>query len=202
MSLAAPRAHTEASGPAHAHPGEEAAAWVAGRAVAVSELERRLAKLRASDRACVLPASGTREARQLRRWMAQVMVVEQLCVDELARRGVDWSDDEPPGMPSRTDAVALGSIAAAAWSGHPAVRRAALEVTRDVRLGQAAVESAQRFGQTEDGGLAWSLDELLASARLDAFSRWLARVQHERVTLVPGLEHPGDSSQPDNLHRH
>ncbi len=69
-------------------------------------------------------------------------------------------------------------------------------------LGDEAVEAAHRLGRNESGGLTWSLEELLDAARLDAFSRWLALAQHERVQLVPGLEHPGDSSQPDNLHRH
>ncbi len=43
---------------------------------------------------------------------------------------------------------------------------------------------------------------LLASARLEAFARWLAHATHERVRLEEGYEHPGDASQPDNLHEH
>lgn len=181
---------------------QEVAGWVNGRPLPGVDLEARMARLYASDRAGVLPAVDTREGRQLRRWVAQVLIVEQLCVDELSDRGVDWTGDEPAEMPTRTDAVALGSIVAAAWSGHPAVRRAALVLTGEVRLSPGALESAQRVGVTEAGGLAWTLDELLASARMDAFSRWLVRATHERVTLVRGLEHPGDSRQPDNLHRH
>ncbi len=183
-------------------PLDRVAAWVNGRPVPVEELDLRLARLRADDRACVLPAENTREARQLRRWVTQVMIVERLCVDELAERGIDWRGEPPPGMPSRTDAVALGSIVAAAWSGHAAVRTAALEVTRDVRLPSATIERATRLGATDTGDPAWSMEELLVSSRLDEFSRWLAGALHERVELVPGLEHPGDSSQPDNLHRH
>lgn len=183
-------------------PAPDVAAWVGGRAIPLAELDRRLDRLRASDRACVLPNEQTREGRQLRRWVAQVLVVEQLCVDELAARGLGWTGDDLPAVPSRTDAVALGSIVAAAWSGHPAVRRAAQELTRAVRLPPAALAAAGRVGTTDTGDLVWGLDELLAAARLDNFSRWLARAVHERVVLVPGLEHPGDSSQPDNLHRH
>ncbi len=178
------------------------AAWVSGEPVPVAEVEHRLARLRASDRACVLPQADSREGRQLRRWVTQVVVVEQLCVAELAARGLDWQRDEPPGMPSRSEAVALGSVAAAAWTGHPAVRRALLVLTEDVRLPDSVGADAARLGATTAGAMVWSLDELLASARMDAFSRWLARVCHERVRLAPGYEHPGDSSQPDNLHRH
>ena len=42
----------------------------------------------------------------------------------------------------------------------------------------------------------------MASARMEAFARWLARATHERVRLEEGYEHPGDASQPDNLHEH
>lgn len=181
---------------------DEVAAWVCGRPLPMVEVDSRMAGLRASDRACVLPGADTREGRQLRRWVAHVLIVEQLCAAELTTRGVDWTGEEPPGMPSRADAVALGSIVAAAWSANPAVRRAALVLTEDLRLSVRAVESAGRVGLTDAGSPVWSLDELLTSARMDAFSRWLARATHQRVRLVPGLEHPGDSRQPDNLHRH
>lgn len=190
----------------HRHPDvpdqQAVAGWVNGRPLPAVELEARMTRLHASDRACVLPAVHTREGRQLRRWVMQVLIIEQICVDELSDRGVDWTGEEPAGMPTRTDAVALGSIVAAAWSGHPAVRRAARVLTEDVHLSPGALESVRRVGVTDAGDLAWTLDELLASTRMDAFSRWLARATHERVTLVPGLEHPGDSRQPDNLHRH
>lgn len=43
---------------------------------------------------------------------------------------------------------------------------------------------------------------LLECARRIAFVRWLDRARAERLTLVPGLEHPGDPAQPDNHHRH
>ncbi|MCU7821007.1 hypothetical protein [Kitasatospora sp. DSM 101779] len=42
----------------------------------------------------------------------------------------------------------------------------------------------------------------LAPARRLAFVRWLDHARAHRLTLVPGLEHPGDPSQPDNHHRH
>ncbi|MFD0327376.1 hypothetical protein ACFQZC_02000 [Streptacidiphilus monticola] len=42
----------------------------------------------------------------------------------------------------------------------------------------------------------------LPRARRAAFVRWLDRARAERLTLVPGLEHPGDPNQPDNHHQH
>ncbi|MFD5082447.1 hypothetical protein ACFWOG_07385 [Kitasatospora sp. NPDC058406] len=43
---------------------------------------------------------------------------------------------------------------------------------------------------------------VLAAVRRAAFVRWLDHARATRLTLVPGLEHPGDPAQPDNHHRH
>ena len=59
------------------------AAWVDGNPIDVAEVEDRLARLRANDRAGSLPVADSREGRQLRRWVAQVLVVERLCADFL-----------------------------------------------------------------------------------------------------------------------
>lgn len=40
------------------------------------------------------------------------------------------------------------------------------------------------------------------AARRAAFVRWLDHERARRLTLVEGLEHPGDPAQPDNHHRH
>lgn len=178
------------------------AAWVDGQPLDAADVDARLTRLRAADRAGVLPVDGTREGRQLRRWVAQVLVVERLCAAEVAARGAGCSGENPPGPPSDTDAVALGSIVAAAWAAHPAVRQTLLAVTEAVHLGPDVLAHAQRLAVTPAGTAVWSAEELLASARTKAFSRWLARALDERVRLVPGYEHPGDSSQPDHLHRH
>ncbi|MBD0695286.1 hypothetical protein [Streptomyces sp. CBMA123] len=43
---------------------------------------------------------------------------------------------------------------------------------------------------------------LREAARRTEFVRWLDYQRAQRLTLVPGLEHPGDPAQPDNHHRH
>ncbi|MFJ9773583.1 hypothetical protein ACIRVF_20445 [Kitasatospora sp. NPDC101157] len=43
---------------------------------------------------------------------------------------------------------------------------------------------------------------LREAARRAAFVRWLDGARAQRLTLVEGLEHPGDPAQPDNHHRH
>jgi [acyl-carrier-protein] S-malonyltransferase len=171
------------------------AAWVDGQPLDAAEIDARLARLRELDRARALPHPHTREGRQLRRWVAQVAVVERLCENEIGSREV-----APLAVSARADAAALGSIVAAAWANSVTVRQAAGLVTEDVSLSNGA--EAARLAATDDGGAAWSAEQLLVSARLEAFARWLARATHERVRLEEGYEHPGDASQPDNLHEH
>jgi [acyl-carrier-protein] S-malonyltransferase len=203
-------------------------------------LDERLAALRAGDKACVLPRPDSREGRQLTRWVAQVIITEQLCVNELRWRanvapatanfgpetagvvpatahvasgtagvgptaGVVGETQTPPLDVST--AVAVGSITAAALAGSEAVRRVAAVVSADVRIPAAQLAYAADVLGVEppaDAGVpvaGWHA-ELVQSARLEAFARWLNRAMYERVQLVHGLEHPGDSNQPDNLHRH
>jgi [acyl-carrier-protein] S-malonyltransferase len=205
-------------------------AYLNGEPVARELLDERLAVLRAGDAACVLPRPDSREGRQLTRWVAQVVLTEQLCLDELHRRAnaVPRPHDAAPptsggardvapeaGSPGSVDpdpigvatAVAVGSITAAALAGSEAVRRVAALVTADVRIpAEQLAYAADVLGEEPpaDPGVpvaGWHR-ELLQSARLEAFARWLNAAMYERVQLVRGLEHPGDSNQPDNLHRH
>lgn len=179
------------------------AAWVGDQPVLVEEVDARLNRLRDRDRTMSLPRADSREGRQLRRWVTQVAVVERLCVDALAAHPPAATGiPDAGGAPSRAEAAALGSIVAAAWANEPAVRRAAATVTAHVTLSPAERERAGRLAAGPDGRPVWSDDALLASARMEAFSRWLAAATHDRVRRTPGYEHPGDSSQPDNVHQH
>ena len=109
------------------------AAWVDGEPIDAADIDERLRRLRSRDRARSLPAAESREGRQLRRWVAQVAVVERLCEHALAEScsephgapAPDTTNDPWSGTPSRADAAALGSIVAAAWTDNPAVARAA-----------------------------------------------------------------------------
>jgi [acyl-carrier-protein] S-malonyltransferase len=200
-------------------------AYLNGEPVPRELLDDRLAVLRAGDATCVLPRPDSREGRQLTRWVAQVVLTEQLCLDELRRRAdaVPGTSSEPAagsgdpaqrgdraGEPDAIDvstAIAVGSITAAALAGSEAVRRVAAIVTSDVRISAKQLAyAADVLGQEPPADPAVAVAdwhrELLQSARLEAFARWLNAAMHDRVQLIHGLEHPGDSSQPDNLHRH
>ncbi|GAB2660708.1 DUF7158 domain-containing protein [Kribbella swartbergensis] len=209
--------HGHRHGHGHGHGGEslapaappEVMAYLNGEPVPRALLDERLAVLRAGDAACVLPRPDSREGRQLTRWVAQVVITEQLCLDELRRRGTptgERAESEPEAIDVAT-AIAVGSITAAALAGSDAVRRVAALVSADVRIpAEQLAYAADVLGEEPpaDPGVpvaGWHR-ELLQSARLEAFARWLNAAMHERVQLVRGLEHPGDSNQPDNLHRH
>jgi [acyl-carrier-protein] S-malonyltransferase len=194
------------------HAPADVLAYLNGEPVPRELLDERLAALRAGDAACVLPRPDSREGRQLTRWVAQVVITEQLCIDELRRRAdeVPRPDEVPAAGDKPLDvstAIAVGSITAAALAGSEAVRRVAEVVSRGVRISRAQLEYAAEVLGVEppadpDVPVERWHAELVDSARLEAFARWLNAAQHQRVQLVHGLEHPGDSNQPDNLHRH
>jgi [acyl-carrier-protein] S-malonyltransferase len=128
--------------------------FVDGRPVPAAELDRRLAALRDGPRSTALPAPGSPEDRQLGRWVAQVILTEELCRAEASAR------DLPPGPPAsvRLDqraAVELGSITAAAFEGSAAVRAVYEAVTADVTVpaGEVARYGAATAG--EPGGPVW-----------------------------------------------
>ncbi|MFI5530419.1 hypothetical protein ACIA8O_17945 [Kitasatospora sp. NPDC051853] len=216
-----------------------------GRPLPRTGLDRRLAALRSGPRASALPAPGSAEDRQLTRWVAQVLLTEELCAAVAAERGLDLAEPGPVRLDQRA-AVELGSITAAAFEGSPAVRAVYTAVTATVTAPPpppphtapprwqlstpdgdfeadpdtlpTALAAALRAAPpgtevTTDGWTATlvglrsrpattpTADPLGAARRL-TFARWLDQARATRLTLVPGLEHPGDPAQPDNHHRH
>ncbi|GAA1976295.1 DUF7158 domain-containing protein [Kitasatospora viridis] len=220
--------------------------YLDGRALPRTELDARLAALRAGPRATALPAPGSPEDRQLTRWVAQVLLTQELCAAEAADRGLPLGAGGPVRLDQRA-AVELGSITAAALEGSAAVRAVYRAVTAEVTVPArepVPPEAGVRWRlDTPDGSFdadpatlpraladalrtappgtpvtaaGWTAtlvaeltpqpaappDDRLDCARRLAFARWLDRARSDRLTLVPGLEHPGDPAQPDNHHRH
>jgi [acyl-carrier-protein] S-malonyltransferase len=199
-------------------------ATVAGVDVPVEEVDAREARLRAGPLAAALPAAGTSEGRQLRRWLTQLIVTERVLAAEAADRGVTARDapSEAELLPDTTARLEIGSIAAAALSG-PLTRAlfvrltAAVDVS-DEEIGDYHARNPLRFAATVPGQHGWrapaavvpSLDQvrgaigehLRAAARRRSFRVWLDARRAQLVSLAPGYEHPGDPRQPDNTHRH
>ncbi|MFF0866978.1 hypothetical protein ACFYUV_34815 [Nonomuraea sp. NPDC003560] len=129
--------------------------WLDGCPLPRSELDRRLAALRSGPRSSALPAPGTAEDRQLTRWVAQVVLTEQLCAAEATARGLPL-EKPPPPRPNQppTDAPAVRRDQPPADA--PAVRpgRRATDAIA-VRLGQrAAVELGSIAAAAYEGSAA------------------------------------------------
>jgi [acyl-carrier-protein] S-malonyltransferase len=199
-------------------------ATVAGVAVPVSAVDAREARLRDGPLAAALPAAGTSEGRQLRRWLTQLIVTERVVAAEAAARGVTARDapSEAELLPDATARLEIGSIAAAALS-DPGARALFARVTAAVDVSDHDVidyhaRNPLRFaaiGPHRDGWRAPAVaappldrvrgaiaEHLRAAARRRAFRVWLDERRAQLVWLAPGYEHPGDPRQPDNTHRH
>ncbi len=200
------------------------AARVSGQPVSVAEVDDREAALRAVSAAASLPLPGTREGRQLRRWLTQLIVTERVVSAESARLGVvaAGAPDLRQVLPDVAARVEIGSIAAAVLSA-PLARALFAYVTADVEVGDDEVaeyhtRNPMRFASGGCGASGWHTsasappllqqirpliaEHLLAAARRRAFRNWLDSRRAALVQLAPGYEHPGDPRQPDNIHRH
>jgi [acyl-carrier-protein] S-malonyltransferase len=199
-------------------------ATVGGVPVPVDEVDAREAQLRGGPLAAALPAAGTSEGRQLRRWLTQLIVTERVLAAEAAARGVTARDapSEAELLPDTTARLEIGSIAAAALS-DPCTRALFARVTAAVDVNdddvadyharnplRFAATAPARHGWRAPAAVAPPLDQvraaitehLRAAARRRSFRVWLDERRAELVSLAPGYEHPGDPRQPDNTHRH
>ncbi len=122
------------------------AAWVSGEPVAVSDVDEREAGLRAGPVAATLPRPGTREGRQLRRWLVQVLVAERLVDGEARARGVRaaGAPELAELAPDRAALLGLGSVAADLLTRSAPARAVFAAVTAGVSVGQAEVERYYR----------------------------------------------------------
>lgn len=204
----------------HAH----LAATVGGVPLSVSEIDAREERLRGTTIAARLPRPGTREGRQLRRWLTQLLVTERVVAAEAAALGVrvDNAPAEHEVLPDLSARLEIGSVAASALA-DPLARAlfqritAAVEVT-DHDVADYHARNPLRFAAGHSDRPGWhartvdapSLEEvraavtehLRAAARRRAFRVWLDARVATLVELGPGYEHPGDPRQPDNTHKH
>ncbi|ORW17209.1 DUF7158 domain-containing protein [Mycobacterium palustre] len=199
-------------------------ATVAGEPISVAEVDAAEARLRAGAGAARLPAAGTGEGRQLRRWLTQLIVTRRVVAAEAVARGLTARDApaEADVLPDATARLEIGSVAAAALA-DPLSRAVYADVTAAVRVSDDDVAAYHarnplRFAASSAAPDGWRapaltappLDEvrrviaehLRGAARRRAFRVWLDARRAALVELAPGYEHPGDPRQPDNTHRH
>lgn len=119
---------------------------VAGREVPVAVLDARLAALRAGPFADRLPPADCLAGRQLRRWVAQLVLTEELVHAEAVRLGVGDPGQHgdraagPDSICSPADgpvasgwAVPAGGLAGAVLAGMPLARALYRRVTAEIR---------------------------------------------------------------------
>lgn len=199
-------------------------ATVAGIPVLVDEVDAAEARLRDGRAGAALPAGGTGEGRQLRRWLTQLIVTGRVVAAEADARGLSGAGapSEAELLPDATARLELGSVAAAALA-DPRARALFADVTASVRVTGEEVAAyharnplrfaeprRERHGWRVPSGVGPPLDDvrpaiadhLRGAARRRAFRVWLDARRAELVRLAPGYEHPGDPRQPDNVHRH
>jgi [acyl-carrier-protein] S-malonyltransferase len=198
-------------------------ATVGGAPVLVVEVDAREARLRESALAVTLPAAGTSEGRQLRRWLTQLIVTERVVAAEAAAHGLTarGAPAEAELLPDVTARLEIGSVAAAALA-DPLARAlfahvtAAVDVTDD-KVTDYHARNPLRFATPRPSHHGWRApalapplelvrpvvtEYLRGAARRRAFRVWLDARRAALVRLAPGYEHPGDPRQPDNTHRH
>jgi [acyl-carrier-protein] S-malonyltransferase len=179
------------------------AATVDGVPVLVDDVDAREALLRDSAVASSLPRPGTSEGRQLRRWLTQLLVTEQVVAAEAGARGLsaDSAPTEVELLPDMTARLEIGSVAASVLA-DPLARALFASVTAAVDVTDDDVASYRGRNPLRFTNSADIADHLRGAARRRAFRLWLDARCAAAVRLAPGYEHPGDPRQPDNTHRH
>ena len=200
-------------------------ATVGGDHIPMAALDAREAHLRASPLAGALPARGTSEGRQLRRWLTQLLVTERVVAVEAATRDLrqDGAPTEHELLPDATARLEIGSVASAVLTESALARALFADVTADVDVTEQDIAAYHarnpfRFAGARRTATGWDLApsepppladvcaaiaaELRGAARRRAFATWLDGRRAELVRLEPGYEHPGDPRQPDNTHKH
>jgi len=180
------------------------AATVAGTPVSVAEVDAAEGRLRNRPGAAALPATGTSEGRQLRRWLTQLIVTQRVIDVEAAARGLTarGAPTEDDLLPDATARLEMGSIAAvidddvADYHVRNPLRFAA------ARRGRQGWHTPSLTGPPLDEVRSAIADHLRGAARRRAFRVWLDARRATLVQLAAGYEHPGDPRQPDNTHRH
>ncbi|TKK84504.1 malonyl CoA-ACP transacylase [Herbidospora galbida] len=173
------------------------AATVGDEAITVADVDRRLTTLYEGPLAPRLPHPGSPEGRNLRRWLVQLMTMERVVAQECDLDG----DPVPVTLPValRTGGVVAAVLATPA--GRALFARVEADVPPEEVRGYYDRNRDRHPGRFEEESP--RIEAQLVQARRETlFARWLEGRHREKVTLMPGFEHPGDPRQPDATHRH
>ena len=184
------------------------AAWVGARPITVEQVDRRLTALREGPLASRLPPEGTPQGRNLRRWLVQVLTVEELVVQQAAVYDVVCEPcDGGPGPVTLAEALRAGGVTAAVLAANPLARALHRTIVADIDVPEPEVRDYYERNRDRHVG-PFEQEEsairrcLLDAAQERAFSQWLDRLIARTVRLEHGFEHPADPRQPDSDHHH
>jgi [acyl-carrier-protein] S-malonyltransferase len=169
------------------------AATVEGEPVWACEVDAELDRLRGGPRAAWLPAPGTQDGRQLRRWVAQRVVLRRLLEQEAAARGLAAGDD----VPVRPDPAVLGAATAEVLATSPAARAVYAAVTAGERTGEAELvayyrRNLDRFTRSDR----WTVRVAGSAPDLDAATP----VPVDPATLPPAVRAAATGAAPAGVH--
>ncbi|WP_066369992.1 DUF7158 domain-containing protein [Herbidospora mongoliensis] len=191
------------------------AATVGDEVISVAEVDRRMRDLYEGPLAARLPHPASPEGRNLRRWLVQLMTMERVVAQEyrdLRKRGESGqtASDGPAGGPDQVAPVTLpialrtGGVIASVLS-TPAGQSLFTRIDAGLPPDEVRAyydRNRDRHPGPFDGESAGIAAQLVQARKETLFVRWLERRHREKVTLMPGFEHPGDPRQPDATHRH
>ncbi|MFF1396948.1 hypothetical protein ACFVZD_24475 [Streptomyces sp. NPDC058287] len=183
------------------------AARVGDRTFTEDEVEARVARLRRGPLAPRLPRPGTADARNLRRWVVQVMTYEAVVEAEAAKLDLPPRPLHSKDGLSLVEALGMGGVTAAVLASLPVAPAVRARVTADVAVPEPAVRDYYVRNRDLHPGPYEAerpaIEHELHRAAADRhFALWLERRHAESVTLMPGYEHPADPRHADATHRH
>ncbi|MFD9543747.1 hypothetical protein [Streptomyces sp. NPDC060022] len=187
--------------------GPGVAAHVGARTVTEEAVEARVTALRRGPLASRLPRPGTADARNLRRWVVQLLTYEAVVEDAAASMGLTAEQTSRRKEFSLSAALGTGGVTAAVLASLPVATAVYDRITAHITVPPSEVRAYYDRNRDQhpgpyDTSRPAITDELRRAAADRHFTLWLERRHATTVTLHPGFEHPADPRHADATHRH
>lgn len=183
------------------------AAHVGARTVSEDAVEARVTALRRGPLAARLPRPGTADARNLRRWVVQLLTYEAVIEDAAASMDLPGEQVLQEREFSLSVALGTGGVTATILSSLPVATAVYDRVTADITVPPSEVRAYYDRNRDEhpapyDESRQAIAHDLRRAAADRHFTLWLEHRHATTVTLHPGFEHPADPRHADATHRH
>ncbi|MET9383351.1 hypothetical protein ABZY09_20320 [Streptomyces sp. NPDC002928] len=187
--------------------GPRAAAHVGARAVTEDEVQARVTALRRGPLATRLPRPGTADARNLRRWVVQLLTYEAVIEDAAATMGLVTEQPHRRREFNLSAALSTGGVTAAVLASLPVAMAVYDRITAHITVPPSEVRAYYDRNRDEhpdpyEKARPAIAHELRRAAADRHFALWLEHRHAMTVTLQPDFEHPADPRHADATHRH